>query len=70
MQRIILLLSNISILGPHLSDNINASRAYSIQLFSNNIPGMLLPPLPFFICHPTGHISNASTVLELTSIYI
>jgi hypothetical protein len=69
MQWIILLLSNISILDPQLSENLlNASRAYSIQLFSNNTPGMLLPPLPFFICHPTGHISNASALLALTSI--
>jgi hypothetical protein len=30
---------------------------------------MLLPPLPFFICHPTGHISNASAILALTSIF-
>jgi hypothetical protein len=71
MQGIILLLSNISILDPHLSDNLlNASRAYSIQFFSNNAPGMLLPPLPFLICHPTGHISNASAILALTSILI
>jgi hypothetical protein len=70
MQRIILLLSNISILDPQLSENLlNASRAYSIQLFSNNTPGMLLPPLPFFICHPTGHISNASASIIIIDLH-